>query len=93
MREKGKTLPHSGLRKSGASVIRLRRDGVMVDVQPEDYLQLGDELMILAPVAFFTDTVSMFEAFHRTSSVALIGLPMLGSSGTGTLRHHGAVRR
>ena len=42
------------------SVVRLRRNGEMVKPDPEGFLQLGDELYILAPVAFFTGTVAKF---------------------------------
>ena len=42
------------------SVVRLRRGGEFLKPDPEDFLHLGDELHILAPVEFFTDIVSRF---------------------------------
>ena len=42
------------------SVIRLRRGGEFLKPDPEDFLQLGDELHILAPVEFFTEIVARF---------------------------------
>jgi putative transport protein len=42
------------------SVVRLRRDGAFVKPNPSEFLQLGDELYILAPVNFFTETVGKF---------------------------------
>jgi len=43
-----------------ASVVKLRRDGEIIKLGPEDFLQLDDELIILAPVDFFTEVVSRF---------------------------------
>jgi len=40
------------------SVVKLRRNGEIINLGPEDYLQIGDELGILAPIDFFTKTVS-----------------------------------
>lgn len=40
------------------SVVRLRRNGKIISTGPDEYLQLGDELIILAPVNFFTETVA-----------------------------------
>ena len=42
------------------SVIRFRRGGEFLKPDPEDFLQLGDELHILAPVEFFTEIVARF---------------------------------
>ena len=42
----------------GTSVVRLRRKGEIVQPGPEDHLELGDELLILAPVEYFTDTIA-----------------------------------
>jgi putative transport protein len=43
------------------SVIRVRRDGEIIKPgQTEGFLQLGDELIILAPIEFFTTAVSKF---------------------------------
>lgn len=38
----------------GTSVVRVRRDGEIIRIGPEGFLQLGDELLILAPVEYFT---------------------------------------
>jgi putative transport protein len=40
------------------SVARVRRNGEIIFPGPEDYLQLGDELLILAPVKFFTEVIA-----------------------------------
>ncbi len=40
------------------SVVRLRRGGELVEPAPEERVQAGDELVILGPLRFFTDTVS-----------------------------------
>lgn len=42
------------------SVLRVRRSGKLITPGPDDHLQLGDELGILAPVEFFTEVVSKF---------------------------------
>ena len=42
------------------SVVRIRRNGKIVRLAPDEYVQLGDEALILAPVEFFTRTVSRF---------------------------------
>lgn len=39
------------------SVVKVRRDGEFIQPGPEGYLQLGDEIYILAPVEFFTETI------------------------------------
>jgi putative transport protein len=44
----------------GTSVVRLRRDGKLMEAGTVGHLELGDELMILAPVEYFTETVSHF---------------------------------
>ena len=40
------------------SVVKLRRNGEILQLGSEDYLQLGDELLILAPVEYFTNTIA-----------------------------------
>ncbi len=40
------------------SVVHVRRDGELLDTGPEDVLQLGDELLVLGPVEYFTKTIS-----------------------------------
>ncbi|MEZ4483277.1 MAG: TrkA C-terminal domain-containing protein [Syntrophotaleaceae bacterium] len=42
------------------SVVKLIRNGEILKPKPEGFLQLGDELHILAPVVFFTETVAKF---------------------------------
>jgi putative transport protein len=42
------------------SVVRVRREGEFIRPGPEDFLRLGDELYILAPVEFFTEIVARF---------------------------------
>ena len=39
------------------SVVRVKRDGEIIQPGPEGYLQLGDEIYILAPLEFFTETI------------------------------------
>jgi putative transport protein len=39
------------------SVVRVRRNSTVIDLAPDEFLQLGDELYILAPVEHFTQTV------------------------------------
>jgi putative transport protein len=39
------------------SVVKVRRNGEIIQPDPEGYLQLGDELHILAPVEFFTNFI------------------------------------
>jgi putative transport protein len=40
------------------SVVKVRRNGVIINVDPEDYLQIGDVLLILAPIEFYTKTIA-----------------------------------
>ena len=42
------------------SVVKVRRNGIIIKPGPEECLQLDDELLILAPVEFFTETISKF---------------------------------
>ena len=42
------------------SVIKVKRNGTFIDYAPDKFLQLGDELHILAPVEYFTQTISRF---------------------------------
>jgi putative transport protein len=44
----------------GTSVVRLRRGGKLLEPGAVGHLELGDELMILAPVEYFTEIVSHF---------------------------------
>jgi putative transport protein len=42
------------------SVVKVKRNGTFIDYAPDKFLQLGDELHILAPVKYFTQTISRF---------------------------------
>jgi putative transport protein len=41
-----------------ASVVKLRRNDEFIQPGPEEFLRLGDELHILAPVEYFTEVIS-----------------------------------
>ena len=43
-----------------ASVVKLQRNGKIIQLKPEECLQIGDELRIIAPAEFFTNIVSKF---------------------------------
>ena len=73
------------------SVIRVRRDGEIIKPgQAEGFLQLGDGLIILAPVEYFTTTISKFgeeitpEAstaqFTETAQIVVINKNVIGKS-------------
>ena len=56
------------------SVVRVRRDGKIIEPgSAEGFLQLGDELIILAPVEYFTTTIAKFgeEITPETSTAQL----------------------
>ena len=40
------------------SVVMLKRNGAVIKLAPSEFLQLGDELHVLAPVEYFTQTIS-----------------------------------
>jgi putative transport protein len=40
------------------SVVRVRRDGEIIKPDPDSFLQLGDEIIILAPIEFITKVLS-----------------------------------
>ena len=42
------------------SVVKVRRNSTFINLAPDEFLQLGDELYILAPVEYFTQTISKF---------------------------------
>ena len=42
------------------SIVKILRDGQIIRLKSEEYLQIGDELRILAPVEYFTGTISKF---------------------------------
>lgn len=72
------------------SVVRVRRDGEAIYPGPEGFLQLGDELYILAPVEYFTKTISKFgeeitpEAstaqYTQTAQIVVINKKAVGKS-------------
>ena len=72
------------------SVVRFKRGGEFVKPDPSGFLQLGDELYILAPVSFFTETVGKFgeeitpEAstaqFTETAQIVVINKQAVGKS-------------
>ncbi len=72
------------------SVVKLRRNGVLIKPDPEGFLQLGDELLILASVEFFTETVANFgkeitpetssAQFTETAQIVVINKNAVGKS-------------
>ena len=64
------------------SVVRVRRNGEIISPDSEEYLQLGDELLILAPVKFFTEIIATIgeeitpakssEEFTETAQIVVI---------------------
>jgi putative transport protein len=73
-----------------ASVVRLKRGDELIEPDPEDFLQLGDELYILAPVEYFTEIVSRIgeeitpeistEEFMETAQVVVINKGAVGKT-------------
>jgi putative transport protein len=72
------------------SVVRVRRNGEILKVDPDGFLQLGDELIILAPAIFFTETVVKFgeevtpetdtAQFTETAQIVVINKKAIGES-------------
>ncbi|MDH3771712.1 MAG: hypothetical protein OET79_12125, partial [Nitrospirota bacterium] len=72
------------------SVVRVRRAGKIIEPDPEGFLQLGDELLILAPVEYFTETISKFgeeitpemstTQFTETAQIVVINKNAIGKS-------------
>ena len=72
------------------SVVRVRRNGEIVEIEPEGFLELGDELHILAPVEYFTKTISQFGEevspetstgqFTQTAKIVIINKKAMGRS-------------
>ena len=72
------------------SVVRVKRGGEIVQPDPSECLQLGDELHILAPVTFFTEIVARFgeeitpefgtSQFTETAQVVVINKQAVGKS-------------
>ena len=73
-----------------ASVVKLRRDDEFIELDPEGFLQMGDELHILAQVEYFTEIVSRFgeeitpgistAQFTETAQVVVINKSAVGKS-------------
>ncbi|MBQ0713204.1 MAG: hypothetical protein KBT53_09605 [Porticoccus sp.] len=71
-----------------ASVVRARRNDELIQLGLDEYLQLGDELHIIAPVEFFTKTVSQFgeeitpevstAQFEETAQIVVIDKSAVG---------------
>jgi len=56
-------IPAKQLRKEywdNTSVVQIKRNDEIIRLEPDQYLQRGDELRVLAPVEYFTKTVSQF---------------------------------
>ncbi len=72
------------------SVVKLRRDGEVLKPEAVDFLHLGDELHILASVAFFTETVAKFgeeitpeestAQYTETAQIVVINKKAVGKS-------------
>ena len=55
-----------------ASVVKLKRNGNIIQLKPEECLQIGDELAIIAPVEFFTNIVPKFGEEIAPEEVAAV---------------------
>ena len=74
----------------GTSVVRVRRNGKIMPRDPDGYLQLGDELLILAPVDYFTGTIAKIgeeitpdastAQFTESSQIVVINKQAVGKS-------------
>lgn len=42
------------------SVVKIQRNGEIIQLKPEEHLQLGDELRVIGPIEFFTNILSKF---------------------------------
>jgi putative transport protein len=76
------------------SVVRLKRNGVIVKPksQPDGFLQLGDEIYILAPVEYFTETIAKIDfgkeitpevgtsQYSQTAQIVVIDKQAIGKS-------------
>ncbi len=72
------------------SIVQVRRDGKIIELLPEEFLQIGDELRILAPVEYFTETISKFgeeitpeistELSSKTAQIVVIKKDAVGKS-------------
>jgi len=72
------------------SVVKVRRNGEFIQPGSEDFLQLGDELHILAPVEYFTKTIAKIgeevtpeastEQITETADIVVINKNAVGKS-------------
>jgi putative transport protein len=72
------------------SVVRVRRDGEIIAPGQDGFLKLGDELLILAPVEYFTKTISKFgeeitpetstAQYTETAQIVVINKNAIGQS-------------
>jgi putative transport protein len=72
------------------SVVRVRRNGKIIFPGPEGYLQVGDELLILAPVKFFTEVITKIgeeitpekstEEYSETAQIVVINKTAIDKS-------------
>ena len=72
------------------SIVKVKRDGHIIRLDPEEFLQIGDELRILAPVEYFTETIAKFgeeitpevstELTSKTAQIVVIKKDAVGKS-------------
>ena len=72
------------------SIVKVKRDGHIIRLNPEEFLQIGDELRILAPVDYFTETIAKFgeeikpeistELSSKTAQIVVIKKDAVGKS-------------
>jgi putative transport protein len=72
------------------SIIKVKRDGHIIRLNPEEFLQIGDELRIVAPVEFFTGAIAKFgeeitpevstELSSKTAQIVVIKKAAVGKS-------------
>ena len=72
------------------SVVKVRRNGKIIRDDPEGFLQIGDELLILAPLEYFTETIAEFgeeitpeastELHSKTARIVIIKKDEVGKS-------------
>lgn len=72
------------------SVVKVRRNGEIIKIGPDGFLHIGDELGILAPIEYFTQTISKFgeeitpemdtKQFTETAKIVVINKNAVGKS-------------
>jgi putative transport protein len=72
------------------SIVKVKRNGQIIELLPEEFLQIGDELRILAPVDYFTKTIAKFgeeikpeistELSSKTAQIVVIKKDAVGKS-------------